>query len=385
MGCENRLFTSRQLPALTEATLLPDVVDDHRDEASFLWTQWELALRSPRTSLREVETGVESRMCAHVSALALSASVAHDRLLADAQESAEPGDLFATALAFLACGGAAAEAAVDLLRGAQGDARAAAVRAFELAGAAALPESASSGARRLAEDDDPELRALASRLLPGAAGASRGPHEPASRERRLERGFVLRALEATPDDLAHLAQAALSGDPEAAPAALFALGFSRAPAAWDACVRALTAGPHGAVAADSMAALAGVSLFALDLARAPLLPGATGEPADDELRLTPESLLAVPDVPRVAAWWSSRGRALALARAESRALDGVIADLLEGSMWRHAGWALELARLAQGAATLDPWDFAREQRRTLERLAADRRPRPGARNAPDRQ
>src|SRR3970040_2093467 len=48
-----------------------EVQQEHLDGAAFLFTRWEHALRSPLLTLREVATGVEERLLAHVDGLVL--------------------------------------------------------------------------------------------------------------------------------------------------------------------------------------------------------------------------------------------------------------------------------------------------------------------------
>ena len=83
--------------------ILWDVIEEHLDEAAFLWLQWERALVSPRYVLQEVMSGPEERLLAHVQGLTACGPPAVERLLLPALEE-EPGRVCAALLALLADG-----------------------------------------------------------------------------------------------------------------------------------------------------------------------------------------------------------------------------------------------------------------------------------------
>jgi len=110
-----------------------DIVEEHLDEAAFLWTQWEHALVSPRYTLADVADGPEERLKAHVDGLVVGREPVAERLLIPALAHDEPEYRFAAASALLASGERAPRAAVlDALAAAGGPALAALARAFAL-------------------------------------------------------------------------------------------------------------------------------------------------------------------------------------------------------------------------------------------------------------
>ncbi|QQR45132.1 TIGR02270 family protein [Myxococcus xanthus] len=78
-----------------------DILEDHLNEASFLWTQWERALVAPHYSLREV-AGLEERLLAHLDGLVLGGPEVTRRLLEPALGSGESGSVEAAAFCLLA-------------------------------------------------------------------------------------------------------------------------------------------------------------------------------------------------------------------------------------------------------------------------------------------
>jgi len=110
-----------------------DILEEHLDEAAFLWTQWEHALVSPRYTLADVADGPEERLKAHVDGLVVGREPVAERLLIPALAHDEPEYRFAAASALLASGERAPRAAVlDALAAAGGPALAALARAFAL-------------------------------------------------------------------------------------------------------------------------------------------------------------------------------------------------------------------------------------------------------------
>jgi uncharacterized protein (TIGR02270 family) len=83
--------------------ILWDVIEEHLDEAAFLWPQWERALVSPRYVPGEVMSGPEERLLAHVQGLLECGPPAVERLLLPALEE-EPGRICAAALTLLVDG-----------------------------------------------------------------------------------------------------------------------------------------------------------------------------------------------------------------------------------------------------------------------------------------
>ncbi|WP_163780207.1 TIGR02270 family protein [Myxococcus vastator] len=84
--------------------LLWDVLAEHLEEASFLWTQRERAMGSAEDTLPEVEAGDEARLRAHLDGLRVGGQPVALRLLRPALESEEPGCVSSAAFVLLASG-----------------------------------------------------------------------------------------------------------------------------------------------------------------------------------------------------------------------------------------------------------------------------------------
>lgn len=84
--------------------LLWDVLAEHLEEASFLWTQRERAMGSPDDTLPEVEAGDEARLRAHLDGLRVGGAPVALRLLRPALEGEEPGRVASAASVLLESG-----------------------------------------------------------------------------------------------------------------------------------------------------------------------------------------------------------------------------------------------------------------------------------------
>jgi len=84
--------------------ILWDVVDEHVDEAEFLWGSWERALFDERQTLREVVLRVEERLLAHVDALAVGGAPVRGQRLIPTLEDERPHAVCAATLALLLSG-----------------------------------------------------------------------------------------------------------------------------------------------------------------------------------------------------------------------------------------------------------------------------------------
>ncbi|WP_426752913.1 TIGR02270 family protein [Myxococcus sp. Y35] len=217
--------------------ILWDVIEEHLDEAAFLWLQWERALVSPRYVLNEVMNGPEERLLAHLQGLHECGAPAVERLLLPALEE-EPGRICAAALTLLADG---AREQVDMLLGrldADGTVYQACIqRVLELAGSEAL----TSCLRALLEEGKAPALALAyvmgalsvrTRDIPGLAlGSFLSSEEP------LLRASALRAAgrwgRSLPAALLRSALDAPSSDVREAALEVGLLQGERA--AWDVC------------------------------------------------------------------------------------------------------------------------------------------------------
>ena len=91
------------------AGVLADVVEEHLDEAEFLFGQWSDGARSPRFSLADVRKTIEPRLAAHLDGLIVGEKAVADTLLWPAlgDDAESPARVAAAALALLAEPGAA--------------------------------------------------------------------------------------------------------------------------------------------------------------------------------------------------------------------------------------------------------------------------------------
>ena len=79
-----------------------DIVEEHLDEAEFLWEQWEHALLAPNYTLDELADGPEARLLAHLDGLVVGGpEVARRLLIPTLDEDVEPTRVRAAALALL--------------------------------------------------------------------------------------------------------------------------------------------------------------------------------------------------------------------------------------------------------------------------------------------
>lgn len=372
--------------------LMWDVLEEHLDEAEFLWGVWERSLVAPDYTLDEVAAGPEARLLAHVDGLVIGGPAVARKLLVPALEEDEPGRVSAAALALLeGPGDAGLAAVVELLREAPTQ-RPALTRALGCAQRGELRAQL----RALLTDDDVAVVAAAAEALAGrdepigdALGVLLMSDEPAAR------ALALRAIADEPNPARHLralqagladpevvdaaiasgvrlgvpaawalararAQAgdeasalwlalggapadqallfALLAAPETRAAAVWALGFVGTPAVVDACVEWLDDAVMGPLVGEAFTALTGVELEAAKLT----IDG----PEVEALAHTPADDLPRPDPMAVMQWWlQHRGRFIDGRRylaGEPRALAAIVAAIERGPTRRRAGLVLDL-------------------------------------------
>ncbi len=91
------------MPSATPAPIW-DIVEEHLDEAAFLWKQWESALASPRYTIAEVAAGPEERLVAHLEGVAVAGPDADEALFAPALAAKDAGRVAAAAAVLAASG-----------------------------------------------------------------------------------------------------------------------------------------------------------------------------------------------------------------------------------------------------------------------------------------
>lgn len=344
---------------------LMDVLEEHLDEAAFLWLQWERSLVAPTFVLNEV-AGLEERLLAHVDGLVLGGASATENLLIPALEAHEDVERI-TAAAYTLLGSenpSGAEAVRTALESAPPEALPAFQRALELKGYEALPSWFST----LLKQDEPLELALALEVFashgvdPGpalpdllrheepqvaaaalrAAARLRAPLErqvlqagltsPVSALRDsaitagLQKGHrsAWTACQAAVDSRANGLRLpalvlALSGDareverlkrlleePRHRPDALWALGFSGQPAAAELCLQWMEDDAVSHLAAEAFCAITGLNLegrLAAPHVEEEPLPPLEEEALDVALTPKPEDDLPRPVAAEVLAWW----------------------------------------------------------------------------------
>ncbi|MBA3548089.1 MAG: TIGR02270 family protein [Nannocystis sp.] len=404
-----------------------ELVDDHLDEAEFLWERWEASMVAPNYSMREVEIGPEGRLMAHLNALLANGMQVADRLLLPtiADIDAEPTRVRAAALALLQTPGPAGFDAVftELYSSpAQRPELARALECCELGplyprlGSMLAAEDADlryTAARVLAFHDEaldqvvPRMltsdrsvdRMLGLRLIPRLVGTPRhtrevmtalGSDHPDVRDVALTAGVLLDLPQAwrcaqglanacDPGAGQALLLLALRGDPADRAAILTAVASLRGPGLWalgflgtvdavDAAIPWLEDEAHARLAGEVIAAITGLDLEDENFVCFP--------PEEEALSNHPEDDLPLPDALKLLMWWRKQRSRFAV---EQRYLAGRPHDavalrqmLCEGPMRRRPAYllALQLGLPANRRPQLEPMAPIRRQRRQLAGLFA---------------
>jgi uncharacterized protein (TIGR02270 family) len=183
----------------TDTEPLWDIVEEHLDEAEFLWEQWEHSLIAPNYTLAEVADGPEDRLMAHLDGLVVNGPLVAERLLIPtlADVDAEPTRVRAAALALLQSqGDAGVQAVFDAMLEFP-------PQRMELARALECCERRDLNSRLtpLLAAPDPELRHVAARVLAfhGDSFAGAVPGLLAS-SRSVDRGLGVSLVQRLPRD-----------------------------------------------------------------------------------------------------------------------------------------------------------------------------------------
>jgi uncharacterized protein (TIGR02270 family) len=408
----------------TDTEPLWDIVEEHLDEAEFLWGQWEHSLIAPNYTLAEVADGPEDRLMAHLDGLVVNGPLVAERLLIPtlADVDAEPTRVRAAALALLQSrGDDGVQAVFDAMLEFP-------PQRMELARALECCERRDLNSRLtpLLAAPDPELRHVAARVLafhgdgfagavPGLLASSRSVDrglglslvprlprdpklvrvvletlssaEPELRDIALSTGVLLelpqawacaRELVLSRDPTAGhaLLLLALRGDLVDQPAliaaveadalrgaALWALGFLGTAAAADAALPWLEDEIHARVAGETLSAVTGLDLEDANLTR---------DAAETEaVEHRPEDDLPVPDPMGLLLWWRDKGgrfadgqRHIAGAQRTSGTLWRAVKD---GPMRRRAAHllSLQLQSPPRQRPQVELWAPSRRQRSDL--------------------
>ncbi len=374
-----------------------DIVEEHLDEAEFLWEQWEDSLIAPNYVLQEVEDGPEARLLAHLDGLIVNGPMVAQRLLLPtlADIDAEPTRIRAAALALLQTPGTAGPAAVLAELHASPTQRPELARALECAELGPLRphlvamlgaddfdlqhtaarvlafhgEALAELVPRMLASDRAVDRVIGLRVLPRLASDPRstralfeamGSDDPDVRDVALTTGVLLdlpnawrsaRALLGSdePGATQALLLLALRGEPADRPAivaaatalggpGLWALGFLGTVDAVEAAMPLLEDEAHARLAGEVIAAITGLDLEDEDLTRVP--------PEDEALTHRPEDGLPLPDALKLLMWWrKARPRFTSEQRhvaGQPRDTATLLAALNDGPMRRRATQLLAL-------------------------------------------
>jgi uncharacterized protein (TIGR02270 family) len=406
-----------------------DVLEEHLDEACFLWTQWERALTSPLYTLQELSRGDEARLKAHLNALAMGGRRASERLLVPALGEDDPERLWTASSVLLMEGeGEDVDTVLQDFTEAPEDLRPPFARALSLSQRQGL----SQRLYPLLATEDPELLAATTEILAfrraplealsglswheaprvrtaalRAAHALGAPVEGEALRRALQSGdlslrvagLTLGVTRGARDALAACSQVceqtdevgsnarvalALGGGPDSLQRligllevphlrrdVLWALGFSGEVVAAEACLPWLRDADLAGVAAEAFCGITGLALEGKYRA------GSAGGSGDDEESLEapdPDSELALPVPEAVEHWWADNRKRF---DGQKRYLAGRVfsREVLLQALWsapmrRRPVLAWELAIRTEGQHQVEVRDFARMQAHQLEQAAA---------------
>ncbi|MFY2561080.1 hypothetical protein ACN469_25990 [Corallococcus terminator] len=121
--------------------ILWDVLEEHLEEAAFLWRQRERSLLAPDESLEELASGDEARLHAHLRALSVGGERVAERLLRPALRGEEPTIVGPACWALLASEGPGVAEVFEALASLEDGSRAGLLRALELSGHPGLDEA----------------------------------------------------------------------------------------------------------------------------------------------------------------------------------------------------------------------------------------------------
>ncbi|MFP2927133.1 TIGR02270 family protein [Pyxidicoccus sp. 3LG] len=348
--------------------ILWDIIEEHLDEASFIWTQWERTLESPEYQLQEVLEGPEERLHANLEGLVQGGDAVARKLLLPALDEEDPGLVCASALALLSGGMEAhTEELVKRLAMASPALRPCFARVLGLAGAESVtlrlmsllredvPSAVLATVLDILENravppgaalepflrgTEPDLWASALRIAARTPGRldrntwqrALGSPDPIVQEAALEAGLLMgfRAAWRTCQDHMHspgslgrtaMLLFALGAHPKELPMlsekpgssgrqieTLWALGFSGQVLAAEACLEWMSDKAVARVAAEAFCAITGLVLEGPYVREEPEPQEDSDAPEqedlDADLSLKPEAALALPEPVEIRTWWS---------------------------------------------------------------------------------
>jgi uncharacterized protein (TIGR02270 family) len=403
-----------------------DIYEEHLDEAAWLWGEWESSLDSSVYSIADVAVGPEERLLAHLDGLVLGGAKVAEKLLLPALAGEEPGMVAAAAWALVQAEDADHQDKVIETLVAGAPAATAIGRALQLAPNADISrliphwEKGSPALRALIIDiftpREPEwvrqrtqaallsgklalvsaglraVRSLRDEVFKDHVQLSMQLDDPTGLRAALSAGlclgmtitwdvcrmaadanddscrFPLGLLAGSPDPHDRAAVRAKVAEPEVAPHALWALGFSGDLEAADMLVASLD--NHGKVAAEALSAITGLAVDGPYRK-----PGETHGPDEPEVgiddpppEVRPEDPLPEPHVEAIRKWWAKERErfkpGMRYLYGQPRAPEVLRAALLGAPTWRRDFFALELAA-TKAAPTVDLRGWAKDQLKQL--------------------
>ncbi|MFY0562749.1 TIGR02270 family protein [Archangium lansingense] len=401
------------------------MLEEHLDEACFLWTQWENGQRSPVYTLRELAGGNESRLRAHLKALKAGGRRATERLLVPTLDEDDPERLRAASFVLLSEGeGENVEAVLQAFTEATEAQRPAIARALSLSErqglskhlqpmlAATDPDVLAAtvellafrrtlpveGLSRLYRHELPRVRLAALNAAPTtstpedatAIREALAAPLPALRAAGLALGLIRNRRDAfeaclpwsdARNEAGHLARLAIAvgGErseldgllrllerPELRRDVLWALGFSGKAVAAEACLPWLREPELAGIAAEAFSAITGLRLTGKYLAARK----EARDHEDEEPIPGPDAELGQPEPAALERWWAEARNRL---DRETRYLGGKAfsSEVLLEALWnapmrRRPVLALEFAIRTQGQHLVEVSDFSHVQARQLE-------------------
>ncbi|TQF08729.1 TIGR02270 family protein [Myxococcus llanfairpwllgwyngyllgogerychwyrndrobwllllantysiliogogogochensis] len=405
--------------------MLVDVWEEHLDEASFRWEQWEQALVAPDATLLATAER-EERLLGHLEGLAEQEAL--EAVVRPAFDSEEAARVSVATHVLLSQG--AVDEVLSRLRGSEVEPRVAMCRALEVSEVAGLSTALESLLKlgdvdlqarvletlagrqgtspevlaRYFPHDEPRARIaalhgarplpeeLARRMLPALLASAHPDIRLAAVEAGLTAGLRL-AWEAcgrearglTPEAMVLLAigggeedtdfLVGLAKDDEFRPEVVWALGFSGRLAAMDFCAELLNVRGVARLAGEAFSAMTGLQLEGPYALLEEEEPDESEDPEAD-LTVRPEDDLPWPNVSAVRGWWAeSRSRFVEGQRyLLGQPFSGVVLmEALESSsMRRRHVLVRELAIRTRGQHVIPTRAFTHRQREALARARGAR-------------
>jgi hypothetical protein len=378
--------------------ILWDVIEEHLDEAEFLFERWNRALFQPGIYLNELARHFEPRLLAHLDALVVGGSeVAQQILLPEFYAAKDPTRTTVAALALLSNPeGSWIEEVIRFAQESEGKIQQAVIRALVLADCALLDSKLPNKFRKKSHDSV-LLEILTGRELDpgislGHCFESRDPKLALAARKAVQRFgrrelYYLAGISSKKDRAQlhfHEFQEQLKV-PATIELALWQLGFCGTVEAGDLCASYLhSANPRFVkLAADSMAWIGGLNLAdsqfkqsskGAAIAIAPSSPDSSDDDSSTNPELDGVDDIPLPNTKAIEQWWRESRQRLAGYRrcllGRPFSIESVKSALQGGALWRRHSLALELCAQTDGRMHVSTDAFSSRQFRQLAALVA---------------